>query len=153
MTPAKHKKKKKKKQKKNTKGRVKKSQGEPAAATAITSASLQLRHTPSRTLQGGDYDGQCAVAQAEIELARGLAQLQQQQLLHSQVVSNAHRQLAEARRDLGTARDALEKQRLGWVRKGAWVGRTFWAWVDVSKGRSTRMGEDLKAGNILLLTP
>jgi len=68
-------------------------------------------------LQGGDYNGQHAVALAEQELTRGRATLQQQQFLHGQVVADAHRRLAEARRDLGTARDALEKQRLGWVRR------------------------------------
>ena len=135
-TPAKKKAKKKKKLKKKPK---KKAAGAAAPATGTKRPAAAAAATPAAAaaaaagggglpgslalallqggmhLQGGDYNGQHAVALAEQELTRGRATLQQQQFLHGQVVADAHRRLAEARRDLGTARDALEKQRLGWV--------------------------------------
>jgi len=132
-TPAKKKAKKKKKLKKKPKKKAAAAPAtgtkRPAAAAAAMPAaaaaaaggggglpgSLALALQGGMHLQGGDYNGQHAVALAEQELTRGRATLQQQQFLHGQVVADAHRRLAEARRDLGTARDALEKQRLGWV--------------------------------------
>ena len=136
QTPAKKKAKKKKKLKKKPK---KKAAGAAAPATGTKRPAAAAAATPAAAaaaaagggglpgslalallqggmhLQGGDYNGQHAVALAEQELTRGRATLQQQQFLHGQVVADAHRRLAEARRDLGTARDALERQRLGWV--------------------------------------
>lgn len=115
QTKKKRKKKRPKKKKVSQKGQAK-TLVVAATVAPATATSATLRTEP-RALQGGDYDGQHALALAESELARGYAQLHQQQLLHDQAVATTHRQLAEARRETGAARDALDKQRLAWVRQ------------------------------------
>ena len=135
------KKKKPTKKKKKKKKKKKASKGTGSTPRALIGGSTGA--ITSATVAAVSVARKAEVAKKGVAQEQQAKQLGQQQLLHSQVVATAHRNLAEAHRGLGAAKQALSKQRVEVMRQGAWLGRTFWAWLDVSKGRATRMGEDL----------